>query len=162
MNKKILGILSIPVMYFIFYLVVTKIVYFHFSYDLLFFATLAILFVSCHFFFDIKKMYEQIFKYRYIFGLGIFAILVIGGYHGSSMNFWNNYVSKSDNVNEKLQVSSNILGVSRGIRSDEWMVSTPNILSQATDSVNFSKTNSLINAKETDVSYYVDISDFRV
>jgi len=62
--KKILGILSIPVMYVIFFLALKYIPFLKFSYDLLVFASIAIIFVSLHFFIDIKKLYETIFKFR--------------------------------------------------------------------------------------------------
>lgn len=144
--KKILGILSIPMMYAIFFLATKYISYVRFSWDLLFFVTIGIVFVSLHFFLDIKKMYEKMFQYRYLIGICIFLILVIGKYHGSSINIWNHYVQPSS------WEGTNIIGVSRGIRSDEWLVSTPHILSQKWNG--FSVENTLMGATSTDVSFY--------
>ena len=144
--KKILGILSIPVMYIIFFLTTKYISYIRFSYDLLFLATIGIIFVSLHFFLDIKKMYEKMFKFRYLIGLAIFLILVIGKYHGSSINIWNHYIQPSS------WEGNNVIGVSRGIRSDEWLVSTPHLLSQKWN--DFSIENTLMGATATNVSFY--------
>lgn len=153
MNKKvlrILGILSIPAMYLAFFIATKYISFVHFSYDLLFFATIGIAYVSLHFFLDIRKMYDWIFRFRYLIGAIIFAILVAGGYHGSSISFWNNYVNPDVEVKDSMP----IIGIARGIRSDEWLVGTTFNLSQTDKKVDFSKTNSLINAKDTDVSFY--------
>lgn len=147
---RILGIISIPLMYIVFFLATRYISYLHFSYDLLFFATIGIIYVSLHFFLDIKKMYEWIFKFRYLIGATVFAVLVIGGYHGSSVSFWNNYIDKG----VKVENDTPIIGIARGIRSDEWLVSTPYMLSQTNNAVNYSKYNDLINGKSNDVSFY--------
>lgn len=153
MNKKvlrILGILSIPAMYLAFFIATKYISFVHFSYDLLFFATIGIAYVSLHFFLDIRKMYDWIFRFRYLIGAIIFAILVIGGYHGSSISFWNNYIDKE----VKIENDTPIIGIARGIRSDEWLVGTPANLSQTSKFVNFSKTNTLMNAKDNNVTFY--------
>ncbi|MFT8314235.1 MAG: hypothetical protein ABF633_08235 [Clostridium sp.] len=70
---------------------------------------------------------NKILKYRYFIGLIIFIILVLFKIHGSSIGIWENYVTtKVDTKN-----TTNLLGKSRGIRSDEWEVQTPYYLSQA-------------------------------
>lgn len=153
MNKKILriiGIILIPIMYIVFFLATKYISFINFSYDLLFFATLGFAYVSLHFFLDIKKMYNWIFNYRYLIGGIIFVILVIGGYHGSSIKMWNRYVEPEIAIKN----SNTILGFPKGIRSDEWLVGTPFNLSQTLESISLSETNNLINAKETKVSFY--------
>lgn len=153
MNKKILktiGIISIPFMYFILFFAIKYIPYIVFSYDLLFFATLGFIYVSLHFFLDIKKMYDWIFNHRYLIGIIIFMIFVIGGYHGSSINMWDRYV----NPDYKLEDGTPIIGIARGIRSDEWMVSTPHNLSQTLDSVDLNKNNDLMKATENIVNFY--------
>ena len=145
---NILGILSIPIMYIVFFLAVKYISYLHFTYDLLFFATLGIIYVSLHFFFDIKKMYNFIFDKRYIISLIVFIILVIGKYNGSSVGMLNRYVDKDQIGTYDMPV----LGLPRGIRSDEWAVSSLTNFSQ--QYTKYNKVNSLINGKDTLVNFY--------
>lgn len=149
-RKKNLGILSIFIMYAALLACIKISPVIDFSIDIMFFATLFIAYVALHFFLNVKELYNNMFKYRYWIAGILFAILVVGGYHGSSMGMWNNYVDP----NVSIKNSTPIIGISRGIRSDEWLVGTPYILSQFSDSVNFSGSNDLINAKETDVTFY--------
>ncbi|PKM61574.1 MAG: hypothetical protein CVU99_02790 [Firmicutes bacterium HGW-Firmicutes-4] len=64
--------------------------------------------------------------YQYRFGIsGVLLIaLVLFEIHGSSILYWQNYLSDLTTVYEPL------IGISRGIRSDEWAVNTPMMLSQ--------------------------------
>jgi len=149
-KKKVLGILYIFIMYAALLACIKLSPVIDFSIDIMFFATLFITYVALHFFLNIKELYNNMFKYRYWIAGIFFAILVFGGYHGSSMGMWNNYI----NPNVSVKNSKPILGISRGIRSDEWLVGTPYTLSQFSDSVNFSGSNDLINAKETDVTFF--------
>jgi len=66
---------------------------------------------------------DLLIRYRYLIGLLIFAILVLLKLHGSSIGMWNSYLGQpnSDNL---------IMGKERAIRSDEWLVQTPYLLSQ--------------------------------
>jgi hypothetical protein len=57
----------------------------------------------------------------------LFVSAVALGINGSSVQYWNQII-KDDRVAAKSNV---ILGLARGIRSDEWAVATPFILSQA-------------------------------
>ncbi|MFI3307180.1 MAG: hypothetical protein R3Y21_01300 [Mycoplasmatota bacterium] len=150
MLKKILGVLLIPIIYLFVFFVIRASEYFYFSYDLMLFVAIAIAFLECHIFLDIKKMYNFLFKNRYIVGIFIFMFLVIGEYNGSSLNFWNQYIQPNSNV----EYSNNIIGISRGIRSDEWLVTTPHILSQTSENSNFSSVSNLLNAKETNVTMF--------
>jgi hypothetical protein len=84
----------------------------------------------------------------------VFIFLIITGFilsvifklHGLSVNEWDN------NLPSQQYTSSNVLiGKSQGIRSDEWLVSTPFIFSQIKH--NFSKNN--LNIGESNVSLIV-------
>jgi len=85
--KRLIGITCIPLIYLAMFLACKKISIINFSYDLLFLTTLGIVFFELHFFLDIKKMYNWIFKWRVLLAIGIFAFLVAAGYHGSSMSY---------------------------------------------------------------------------
>ena len=146
--KRLIGITCIPLIYLAMFIACKKISFVSFSYDLLFLTTLGIIFVELHFFLDIKKMYNWIFKWRYLVALGIFSFLVAAGYNGSSIAEWN----KSINPHTIVEGGQPIIGINRGIRSDEWMVQTPTNLSNKYS--NFSKYNDLMNAKTNNVSFY--------
>jgi len=69
---------------------------------------------------------EYIVKYRYLLAFIIFIVLVMGKFHGSSMAEWDRHIiDKTDNYRRTL-----LLGVSRPIRSDEYLVQTPMYIAQ--------------------------------
>ncbi len=74
----------------------------------------------------IKKSLEFLFKYRFHIATLLFSILVLFGIHGSSIGFFNCLVQCNNPVSE----GDSIIGHKRGIRGDEYGVSTLNILSQ--------------------------------
>ena len=71
-----------------------------------------------------NKVFDFIYKYRYIIAILIIAICVLFKLHGSSIGLWNSL------FNTGIDDTSLILGRQRGIRSDEWAVTTPFIFSQ--------------------------------
>lgn len=66
-----------------------------------------------------------LFKYRYIIALVVFIICVLCELNGSSIGMWQDYLS-IDGLNKDYT----LFGNARGIRSDEWAVNTPMVLSQ--------------------------------
>ena len=86
-------------------------------------------FLFLHMFIKPKKIWDFLYKFRYLVGLSIFVCLVAFGYHGSSIGMFNYYVEP----NNKILSSDPIIGENRSIRSDEWMVISPLILSQTTN-----------------------------
>jgi len=76
------------------------------------------------YFYDYKKMGEFLYQYRYLLSGVLFVFLIIFEVHGSSVGFWQNYFQNS------VVKSDALIGVARGIRSDEWAVNTPMMLSQ--------------------------------
>ena len=87
--------------------------------------------------------YYRIFSTVYIIGFIIFTFLVIGKYNGSSIEIWNRIIQPSYQLNNEV-----IIGKPRDIRSDEWLVSTPITLSQATGQVNYAEYNNLLGATQ--------------
>lgn len=65
-------------------------------------------------------------KWRYLVALVVFIFGVLLQLHGSSINEYNTMFTDS----EKYNYESIILGESRAIRSDEWLVNVPNYMSQ--------------------------------
>ena len=155
MKKKYKAIFSIVYLLFsysLFFMSCKKISFVNFSYDLLFLFTVFNIFVILHFIFNIKKMYDFIYKKRYIIGLIVLVFLVFGKYNGSSIEIWNDYIQPKYKVNSNV-----ILGVPRAIRSDEWLVSTPVTLSQATKKVNFGTYNKILGNTKNLVTLYPNL-----
>ena len=80
--------------------------------------------LNVYLFNDKEKMNNFIYKYRYLIGLTIFALLVVGKFHGSSISIYDSVIQGSTNTD------INIFGHARGIRGDSWVVGIPTTLSQ--------------------------------
>ena len=65
-------------------------------------------------------------KWRYLIALIVFIFCVALNLHGSSINEYNKMFANSEEYNAE----SMVLGESRAIRSDEWLVNVPNYMSQ--------------------------------
>lgn len=122
-----------------------------FSFDRFFIIFTILIFISTFFIFDRKKELDFLYKKRYIIGLILFLILVLFEYHGSSISIYNQVVQANHNI----ESSNPIIGTSRGIRGDEWAVSTPTMLSQISN--NFNEESSILNARKSKVSLYPKI-----
>ena len=83
-------------------------------------------FVICNIIFDYKKIWKFMFKYRYIIGICLFVLMVALGYSTSSIGQYNGIIQP----NHTNKYDTPIWGVSRGIRSDEFIAGTPAVLSQ--------------------------------
>ena len=90
---------------------------------------------------DLKsKALDFIYKYRYPIGLITFLICVLFEIHGSSFGLWDNFLGYNHHT---------LIGLSRGIRSDEWDVFTSFTFSQYYN--NFSYFSSIPRATPTDM-----------
>ena len=74
--------------------------------------------------YGIKKLTDFSYQYRFWISGIVLIVLVFFEIHGSSILYWQNYLSNLSSVYEPL------IGISRAIRSDEWAVNTPMMLSQ--------------------------------
>ncbi|EPD25176.1 hypothetical protein [Lactiplantibacillus plantarum] len=74
-----------------------------------------------------KKLLDDFIKFRYLIGLVVFLFVIAMNWNGSSISQWDSRVSdRTDGA-----TSSVVLGKSRPVRSDEWMVQTSFYLSQS-------------------------------
>lgn len=94
------------------------------------------------------------YKYRYLIGIILLSYITILGYNGSSVAFWNRIMQPNTNTYDV------ILGIARGIRSDEWLVNTPNTLSQVYNG--FSSTNNTIMGISSNVTLYPSLPAFDI
>lgn len=102
-------------------------------------------FIGLHFVLGYRKIYDFIFKYRVFVALGITVFCVINGYHFSSIGMFDQYVEPGMGS----AYVEPIFGKLRSIRSDEWLVSTPQMLTgQFTD---YLGPNSILQAMESPI-----------
>ncbi len=80
-------------------------------------------FIFAHLIFNIRTMYEKIFKYKYIIAFAFVAFAVIFELNGSSLAMWQFSV-------DSIKKETVLIGKPRWIRTDEWCVYTPILLSQ--------------------------------
>ena len=82
-NKKIIfSIIYLFIVYGMFLFLCKKLSFVDFSIDLALLFTIFNVFVLCHVFIDIKKLYDFIYKKRYLLGIIALLNLVIGKYNG--------------------------------------------------------------------------------
>lgn len=86
---------------------------------------LILCFILIHFVVNIRKMYNILFDNRWLVAGLVLIFLCVNGYHGNSITAFDKYVQPGMG-NDYIQP---VLGQTRDIRSDEWMVSLPNSLS---------------------------------
>lgn len=76
------------------------------------------IFAGLHFFVNIRKLYDWMYRYRWWIALGVFVFMVLNKYHTSSLSMWNAYIQPQMGS----EYVDPILGVPRPIRSDEWVM----------------------------------------
>ena len=92
----------------------------------------------------LDEILNFIVKHRYKIAIIVFIILVGCKVHFSSLGVWNAYIREGNALT--------IFGESRGIRSDEWLVTTPFILSQEHD--RFNVVNENLNIGNNDMNLF--------
>ncbi|MEG1300984.1 MAG: hypothetical protein RSC93_09795 [Erysipelotrichaceae bacterium] len=145
-NFKILGIMFIIFSFISVFIIEKVFIEKPFSFDRGMIYISIIVFISLHFFFNIKDIWNFIYNKRFLLGLILFSFFVINGYHGSSIGEYNLLIQPE--INEKEY--SPFWGISQSIRSDEYLVNTPALLSQAKQS-SYSTINKSLMAKDTTV-----------
>lgn len=120
-------------------------VIFNFDFFLFLLIWIFIFYISLHFVLPIKDIYDFIYKKRYFICLFILTILVLGKFNGSSYGMWDNYIEP----NYEVESLSPIIGSSRAIRSDEWLVNSSYVLAQSKNGYHYFNTN--MRATDTDV-----------
>lgn len=105
-----------------------------------------------------KRLSDWLWRFRLPLGLILFAVCVGIKLNGSSMGMYHNILYSDVNY------PGLKLGVSRGIRSDEWAVLSPIMLSQYTGEHPFSYFSDVVRACQTDVflEYGAPVRDIAV
>lgn len=79
------------------------------------------LFLACHVLFDIRKMYDFIFRKRWWIALIFFVACLALRLNLSSVAMWYHHIQPDIQGD----FDRPVFGIERGIRSDEWLVDTP-------------------------------------
>lgn len=89
------------------------------------FITIFFAFLGLHIYLPIRKLYDFIFRHRFLITAIAFVLLVAAKINLSNISVWNYFVQPG----EGSDFLGPIFGTSRAIRSDEWAVSLPRTLS---------------------------------
>lgn len=104
-----------------------------------------VFFLSMHFVYPVKKIYDFMFKYRWYIGIGLLLFVTLFKINGDSMAYYTMTI-QGDKVDA---LSYPIFGKIRTIRSDEFLVGNPGILASAMDVHPFTKYNSILRGTDT-------------
>lgn len=105
---------------------------------------LVVLFLEMHIFFNIREMYKRLFRMRWIVGGIVLAFLVINQFHGESIAIYDDVVQPGQGS----QYVQPLFGEARLIRSDDFVVETPNKMASMADG-EFGKYNDISRGTET-------------
>lgn len=116
----------------------------------LFFLRFVLLFIVClfiglHWLIPINKLYDWMFSKRYGIALIILFFMMVNQYHGSSVAMFDQYIQ----TGQGSEYVEPILGTPRSIRSDEWLVNTPDRLSAQYGESPYSQYNYILRATKT-------------
>lgn len=106
----------------------------------------------------LKSIINFCIKWRYLVALIVFIFCVIFKLHGSSIGIYNNMFDNASEYNAK----QNLVGQSREIRSDEFLVHTPYYISQSYN--DFNKTSNMMSLEGQDmiIGYNAPVLDISI
>ena len=108
-------------------------------------ASMLMFFIYLFPFFGFKKTAHFVFQYRWFVAGGILLFLVLGKYHGDSITMYDRYIQTGSGS----EFVEPLFGVGRGIRSDDWVVTTPAIISNEYCENPYSETNEILRGTDT-------------
>lgn len=104
-----------------------------------------VFFLSLHFVYPVKKIYDFMFKYRWYIGIGLLLFVTLFKINGDSMAYYTMTI-QGDKVDA---LSYPIFGKIRTIRSDEFLVNNPGIFASVMNDPSFGKYNSILRGTDT-------------
>lgn len=87
--------------------------------------TLLFVFLLAHLLVDVKQMYEFIYRKRVWIAIVLFVFCVLNKFHFSSVGMYESYIQPGEGT----EYSVPVFGEANPIRSDEWLVTLPRLLS---------------------------------
>ncbi|MBM6737981.1 DUF7657 domain-containing protein [Faecalicatena fissicatena] len=102
-------------------------------------------YLGLHFIFSIRDMYKWIFEKRWILGVLLLVFLTVNRYHGDSIGVYNEWIQPGEGT----AASIPIVGETRDIRSDEFLVTTPAVLASTYGDDAYGKYNNILRGTDT-------------
>lgn len=104
-----------------------------------------VFFLSLHFVYPVKKIYDFMFKHRWYIGVGLLLFVTLFKINGDSMAYYTMTI-QGDKVDA---LSYPIFGKIRTIRSDEFLVNNPGIFASVMNNPSFEKYNTILRGTDT-------------
>lgn len=104
---------------------------------------LLLCFVIAHILVDIRTLYDFIYRKRVWIAIILFIFCVLNKFHFSSVAMYDGYIESGQGT----EYISPVFGEQRPIRSDEWLVTLPRLLSA--EYSDYGKYNDVVRATET-------------
>lgn len=101
------------------------------------------------------KIFNTLFRFRWIIYLFVFIVCVLFKIHGSSIGFISTILTEKTNDQE----SSTIIGDPRGIRSDEFNVMTPYYMSQVDNDFEKYSNQMSLSGQNMVIGYHAPVKD---
>lgn len=102
-------------------------------------------FCGMHFIFPIRKMYNWMFDKRWLIGIGLLIFMTVNQYHGVSIGYYNNVIQPEQGS----ELAAPIIGRTRVIRSDEFVVGFPSVFASSYGEDAFGKYNDIMRGEKT-------------
>lgn len=138
--------------YLLFFISIKVLPFFYYSNSLLLLFTFFNFFIYLNFIVPLNKLYDFIYCKRYLMGFLIFSLLVIFKFNGSAVFTWNEIIEPESSF-----PTSIVIGKRQTIRSDEWLVGTPEVLTQATKEVNYNSNNTILRGTKNLVTMFPNL-----
>lgn len=148
MKKKKISILLFLILEILIVYVERKYIFFDFGKERFILLSFINAFVCMHLYFSISKMYDFIYRRRYVLAVLFLVIFSLLQYHGSSMAVWDYTIQPGYHVSS----GSIMMGKINVIRGDEFYVSTPTLFSQRYN--NYNAKSSILMGREGYVSMF--------
>ncbi len=104
-----------------------------------------LVFGGLHFIIPVNQMYDWIFAKRWLLGIALLLFLTLNRYHGDSIEYYTNVIQPGTST----EASHPILGKTRNIRSDEFIVTTSSILAATYGESPYGKYNHIMRGTDT-------------
>lgn len=102
-------------------------------------------FGGIHFIIPVNEIYNWLFDKRWLIGIVLSLLMTINAYHGVSIGYYNNVIQPE----YKSEFSIPIFGMTRAVRSDEFVVSFPSILASSYGENAFGEYNDIMRGGDT-------------
>lgn len=155
--KKLCLSSIVSIVFLLLIFIIEKRYYIGVSIDRVLLYVLSYTFIICNIVFDYRKIWDFIFRKRYIIGVIMFATMVILGYNTTSIGQYD-YIIQPNHTNYN---NLPFWNAPKSIRSDEFLANTPALLSQEFVG-EFSEVNSQIMGTKSSVLLFPKLTTLNI